>query len=104
MTTANLGLGPNTQFTDPRENAAILDRFAYDIDSHKSQIYAKFLQLPHTGIFRVLPYSAYQRPLNTQKNGLPARVSQRHPFPLLGVTKESFNPSLALQTDGDHFG
>ncbi len=104
LTIAKLAFPPDTQFTDPQENVAILDRFAYNIDPQEPQIYAKFLQLPHTGIFRVLPYSAYLRPLNTLQNRLQASVSQRYPFPSLDITKGSFNPSLALQMVGDRFG
>lgn len=103
LTNAQAAFPYFTHFTDPQENAVILDRFTYDIDPQEPQIYAKFLQLPHTGIFRVLPHSAYQRPLNSQKNRLQASVSQRYPFPQLNPTQGSFNPSLALAMVGDRF-
>ncbi|AFZ27105.1 hypothetical protein Cylst_5059 [Cylindrospermum stagnale PCC 7417] len=92
-----------TQFIDPQETAATLDRFAYDIDPQEPQTYAKLLELSNTGIFRVLPDSAYRRQLNTLQNRLQASVSQRYPFPSLGENKEGFSPSLALQMDGDNF-
>ncbi len=59
-----------TQFQDPKETAVALDRLAYDLDPQEPQSYAKFLQMPNTGIFRVLPYSAYLRPLNAIQNRL----------------------------------
>ncbi|OUL17785.1 hypothetical protein BV378_37780 [Nostoc sp. RF31YmG] len=89
------------QFTNPQETTAILDRFTYDIDPQEPQTYANFLKLPHTGIFRVLPNLAYQRPLNTLQNRLVIDVSGRYPFPLLDNPKGGFTPSLALQLVGD---
>nr|WP_306298964.1 hypothetical protein [Nostoc sp. T09] len=92
------------QFTNPQETTAILDRFTYDIDPQEPQTYANFLKLPHTGIFRVLPNLAYQRPLNTLENRLLSGVSERYPFPLLGDPKGGFTPTLALQLVGGRFG
>ncbi|MBW4645038.1 MAG: hypothetical protein KME23_18960 [Goleter apudmare HA4340-LM2] len=103
LTTAQLAFPPGTQFTNPQENSAILDRFAYDIDSQEPQTYAKFLTLPKTGIFRVLPVIAYRRPPNTLRNRLQATVSERYPFPSLGETQGGFTPSLALHLVGDRF-
>jgi hypothetical protein len=93
----------NIKFINPQENNAVLDRFAYDIDSQEKQIYAQFLQLPNTGIFRVLPDSAYRRPLNTLQNRLQSSVSDRYPFPSVGEVKGHFSPSLALKMIGDNF-
>ncbi|MEA5516441.1 hypothetical protein [Nodularia sp. UHCC 0506] len=104
MLTAALGaFPPEIRFTDPWENAAILDRFAYGLDPQEPRIYAKFLELPRTGIFRVLQSSVYQRPLNTLWNRLQPNVNERYPFPSLGDAKDGFNPSLALQMVGERF-
>ncbi|TVP60483.1 MAG: hypothetical protein EA343_17385 [Nodularia sp. (in: Bacteria)] len=94
---------PEIRFTDPWENAAILDRLTYGFSPQEAQIYANFLELPRTGIFRVLQSSAYQRPLNTLWNRLQPNVSERYPFPSLGDAKDGFNPSLALQMIGERF-
>jgi hypothetical protein len=93
----------NIKFINPQEDAATLDRFAYDIDSQEKQTYAQFLKLPNTGIFRVLPNSAYRNPPNIPQNRLQASVSERYPFPSVGEVKGYFNPSLALQMIGDNF-
>ncbi|MBE9050766.1 hypothetical protein IQ243_10130 [Nostocales cyanobacterium LEGE 11386] len=103
LTATRAAFPPEIHFTDPWENAAILERFAYDIDPQEPQTYAKFLKLPRTGIFRVLQSSVYQRPLNTLRNRLQPSVSDRYPFPFLGDAKEGFNPSLALQVIGKSF-
>jgi hypothetical protein len=103
LTTAKLAFPAGTQFTNPQENAAILDRFAYDVDSQEPQTYSKFLALPQTGIFRVLPKIAYGRSPNTLQNRLQATVSERYPFPSLGEMQAGFIPSLALQLVGDRF-
>ncbi|MDJ0737354.1 MAG: hypothetical protein QNJ47_25370 [Nostocaceae cyanobacterium] len=92
-----------TKFQDPRETAAALDRFAYDIDPREAQTYARVLDLPNTGIFRVLPHWAYYRPLNKVENRLQKSVSERYPFPTLGESVGSFTPSLALQIVDNKF-
>jgi hypothetical protein len=104
LTAAQLAFPPETKFTNPGETAAILDRFAYGLDPQEPQTYAKFLELPRTGIFRVLPSSAYQRPLNTLRNRLQPTVSERYPFPYLDDAQGRFNFSLALGIVGDSFG
>lgn len=91
------------KFENPRETRAALDRFAYDLDQQEAQTYAKFLASPKTGIFRVLPYSAYHRPLNTLQNRLLKSVDERYPFPSLAENKQGFIPNLALQIVGDSF-
>ncbi len=91
------------KFQDPRETEAALDRFAYDLDPQEAQTYKSFLALPKTGIFRVLPYSAYRRPLNTLHNRLLPTVLERYPFPSLGETKAGFTPNLALMLAEDSF-
>ncbi|NJL09398.1 MAG: hypothetical protein HC908_01750 [Calothrix sp. SM1_7_51] len=93
----------STKFTYPLETNTALDRFAYDIDPQETQTYTKFLEIPQTGIFRVLPYSAYHRRPNAQRNRLLPNVSQRYPFPSLGEALGGFNPSLTLVTVGDKF-
>jgi hypothetical protein len=103
LTAAQTLFPPGTKFKDPVETATILDRFAYDIDPQEPQTYAKFLDLPNTGIFRVLPYSAYQRQLNTLQNRLQPSVRERYPFPSLGEAKGGLTPSLALHTVGERF-
>ncbi|BAY09736.1 hypothetical protein [Calothrix sp. NIES-2098] len=104
LTAAQVEFPLQNQFTNPQETSAVLDRFTYDIDPQEPQTYANFLKLPHTGIFRVLPDLAYQRPLNTLQNRLAPSVSERYPFPSLGDTPGGFTPSLALQLVGDRFG
>jgi hypothetical protein len=94
---------PETQLVVPQEVNAKLDRLTYDIDPQEPQIYAKLLELPNTGIFRVLPDSAYRRQPNTLQNRLQAGISNRYPFPSLGKAKGGFTPSLALQMVGDDF-
>ncbi|MBD2354061.1 hypothetical protein H6G41_05395 [Tolypothrix sp. FACHB-123] len=103
LTAAQVEFPLPNQFTDPQETSAILDRFTYDIDPQEPQTYATFLKLPQTGIVRVLPGLAYQRPLSTLENRLAPSVSERYPFPLLGVAQGGFTPSLALQIVGDRF-
>ncbi|MFH7025815.1 MAG: hypothetical protein ACHBN1_10530 [Heteroscytonema crispum UTEX LB 1556] len=103
LTAAQALFPPETKFQDPVETATILDRFAYDIDPQEPQTYAKFLDLPNTGIFRVLPYSAYQRQLNTLQNRLQPSVRERYPFPSLGEAKGGLTPSLALHMVGERF-
>ncbi|WP_413175209.1 hypothetical protein [Anabaena azotica] len=93
----------NTKFINPQADAAILDRFAYDIDPQETQIYAPFLALSNTGIFRVLPDSAYRHQPNTLQNRLLPKVSERYPFPVVGEVKGDFTPSLALKMMGDNF-
>lgn len=93
----------NIKFINPQEDAATLDRFAYDIDSQEKQIYTQFLQLPNTGIFRVLPDSAYRRRPNTLQNRLQPSVIERYPFPSVGEGKGDFTPSLALKMIDDNF-
>jgi hypothetical protein len=92
-----------SKFKNPSETTIALDRFAYNIDPQEEQTYLKFLEVPNTGIFRVLPYSAYHRPLNTQQNRLQKSVSERYPFPRLGVARGGFTPSLPLQIVGESF-
>jgi hypothetical protein len=103
LTKAQTAFPQGTQFIDPRETVAVLDRFSYDLDPQERQIYAKFLREPNTGIFRVLPYSAYHRLLNTQNNRLHQSVSTRYPFPSLSKTKEGFTPSIPLQIADQNF-
>jgi hypothetical protein len=97
------GFPPGTKFINPQEDAAAVDRFAYDIDPQEPKIYAKFLQLPNTGIFRVLPSSAYIRQPNTIENRLQASVKERYPFPSIGKSQTGFNHSLALVMQENNF-
>jgi hypothetical protein len=103
LTAAQVAFPTGTQFTNPQETTAALDRFTYGLDPQEPQTYAKFLQLPQTGIFRVLAAAAYQRPLNTVRNRLQPSVSERYPFPTLGDAQAGFKHSLALQLIGDRF-
>ncbi len=100
---AKIGFSQNTKFYNPRQTTTALDRFAYDIDSPEAQTYQSLLALPKTGIFRVLPYSAYRRPLNTLHNRLLKTVSDRYPFPSWGKTSSGFTPNLALMLAEDSF-
>lgn len=99
---AQAEFGQEAKFYNPTQTAIALDRFAYDVDPQQRQTYSKFLALPQTGIFRVLPYSVYHRPLNTLQNRLSKTVTERYPFPSLGE-KDGFTPNLALSRVGDNF-
>jgi hypothetical protein len=103
ITLAKTGFPEGSKFNNPRETAAALDKFAYDLDQQEPQTYGKFLALPKTGIFRVLPYLAYHRPLNQLENRLLKTVGERYPFPSLAETKQGFAPNLALQLVGERF-
>ncbi|HLO88194.1 MAG TPA: hypothetical protein VK203_24755 [Nostocaceae cyanobacterium] len=100
---AQAGFPLGTKFIYPQQDADALDRFAYNIDSQEPQSYSKFLELPHTGIFRVLPESAYVRQPNTIENRLQASVRERYPFPSVGKSQTGFNHSLALVIVEDNF-
>ncbi|AFZ03805.1 hypothetical protein [Calothrix sp. PCC 6303] len=91
------------KFEDPKQTTSALENFAYGLDPQEPQTYAKFLELPKTGIFRVLPHLAYSRPLNTLQNRLVQTVGERYPFPSLGEATSEFNPSLTLQLVNDNF-
>ncbi|MBW4600272.1 MAG: hypothetical protein KME29_11855 [Calothrix sp. FI2-JRJ7] len=99
---AQLEFGQEAKFHNPKQTAIALDRFAYDLDPQERQTYSKFLALPQTGIFRVLPHTVYHRPLNTLQNRLSKTVIERYPFPSLGE-KDDFTPNLALSLVGDNF-
>ncbi|OKH54792.1 hypothetical protein NIES2101_06405 [Calothrix sp. HK-06] len=99
---AQLEFGQEAKFHNPKQTAIALLRFAYDLDPQESQTYSKFLALPQTGIFRVLPHTVYHRPLNTLQNRLSKTVIERYPFPSLGE-KDGFTPNLALSLVGDNF-
>ncbi|MBD2253002.1 hypothetical protein [Nostoc parmelioides] len=103
LTAAQIEFPPETKFRDAQETARVLDRFAYGLDPQEPETYAKFLRLPRSGIFRVLPASAYQRPLNTLWNRLQPKVSERYFFPSLGNTQGGLNPSLTLQVVEEKF-
>jgi hypothetical protein len=93
----------NIKFIDPEENATALDRFAYDVDQQEKQIYAQFLRSPNTGIFRVLPDSAYHSQSRAFQNRLQPSVIERYPFPSVGEKQGNFTPSLALKMIDDKF-
>lgn len=99
---AQLEFGQEAKFHNPKQTAVALDRFAYDLDPQERQTYSKFLALPQTGIFRVLPHTVYHRPLNTLQNRLSKTVIERYPFPSLGE-KDGFTPNFALSLVGDNF-
>jgi hypothetical protein len=56
-----VALSLENQFRDTRETAVKLDCFAYNLSRQEQRTYAKFLELFNTGIFQLLPYSAYHR-------------------------------------------
>jgi len=99
---AETALPPGTKLVNPDETNAALDRFAYEIDVQEPEIYAKLLELPNTGIFRVLPSSAYLRQPNTLQNRLAPTVIERYPFPVVDNFGDS-SPSLALHLVNHHF-
>ena len=83
-------------FQNPKKMRAEFDRLAYDVDLQEKQNYRKLLSMPDTGIFRVLPYQAYLRPLNTIENRSQKNILDRYPFPILGKSKGNFTPNLPL--------
>jgi hypothetical protein len=103
LTTVQAAFPSETRFINPQETNTTLDQYAYDIDSHERQVHAQFLELPRTGIFRVLPDSVYRRQPNTLENRLTASVGVRYPFPSVGKSEGELNPSLALVIVGDRF-
>ena len=84
------------KFQNPKQTRAKLDRLTYDIHPQEKQAYRKLLSMPNTGIFRVLPYQAYLRPLNTVENRSQKNVLGRYPFPVLLEPKGKFTPNLPL--------
>ncbi|MEA5624788.1 hypothetical protein [Nostoc sp. UHCC 0251] len=70
LTTAQVALSLENQFRDTSETAATLDCFAYHPGPKEPQTYAKFLELLNSGIFQLLPYSAYHRRMNNFQNRL----------------------------------
>jgi hypothetical protein len=91
------------KLVDPEETNLALDRFAYEIDVQEPEIYAKLLELPNTGIFRVLPSTAYSLQLNTLTNRLLPTVRERYPFPVVDNSGDPHGASLALQMVDQHF-
>ncbi|MGD1911801.1 MAG: hypothetical protein ACFB2X_13350 [Rivularia sp. (in: cyanobacteria)] len=85
------------KFQNPKQTRAKLDRLTYDIRPQEKQAYRKLLSMPNTGIFRVLPYQAYLRALNTVENRSQKNVLGRYPFPVLVEPKGKFTPNLPLQ-------
>ncbi|MBV6624005.1 MAG: hypothetical protein KI793_13890 [Rivularia sp. (in: Bacteria)] len=95
---------PSTnQFQNPSKVKAELDRLSYDVDLLQKQTYKKFLSMPNTGIFRVLPHQAYLRPLNTVKNRSQKNILGRYPFPVLAKPEGNFKPNLPLQIVKEKF-
>ncbi|BBD65973.1 hypothetical protein NIES4072_03480 [Nostoc commune NIES-4072] len=102
LTIAQVALSPENQSRDTRETAATLDRFAYyHPGPQEPQTDAKFLKLLNSGIFHLLPNSAYHRQMNNFQNRLSADVSELYPFPSLSEAKGAFSPSLSLQLLGN---
>jgi len=102
LTIAQVTLSPENQSRDTRETATTLDCFAYyHPGPQEPQTYAKFLKLLNSGIFHLLPYSAYHRQMNNFQNRFSADVSELYPFPSLSEAKGGFSPSLSLQLLGN---
>ncbi|MEH2244826.1 hypothetical protein [Nostoc sp.] len=57
----------------------------------------------NTGIFQLLPYSAYHPQMNNFQNRLEASVSELYPFPSLGEAKGGFSLSLSFELLGVGF-
>ncbi|MEM7726791.1 MAG: hypothetical protein AAF208_10525 [Cyanobacteria bacterium P01_A01_bin.45] len=101
----------SNRFQDPRETDAALNSFTYKIDSQELQTYAKFLEIPSTGIFRVLHHHVYQRKLNHLQNrllrssiknlrasdGVTLEHQHNDLFPTLNKSKSGFISILPLQ-------
>jgi hypothetical protein len=100
---ARAAFPPGTEFKNPAETNAALERLAYDLDPKEPPAYAEFLAQPNTGIFRVLLATAYRRPLNTVQNRLSPSVAERYPFPVLAQGKGELIPRLTLQVVDDQF-
>ncbi len=94
---------PATQFSDPTAKVVENERYTYDLEPEEPETYAKFLSLPNTGIFRVLPPQAYLRPRDTLQNRLQPSVAERYPFPLLAEGNGEFTPRLTLQAVNNNF-
>ncbi|MEA5596231.1 hypothetical protein [Rivularia sp. UHCC 0363] len=84
-------------FHNPKKTAAELDSLTYDVYPKEKEIHHKLLSMSNTGIFRVLQYQAYLRPLNTVENRSQKNVLGRYPFPVLAESKGDFTPNLPLQ-------
>ncbi|MCX7595522.1 MAG: hypothetical protein N2235_17540 [Fischerella sp.] len=73
-----------TQFPNPWETTTELDRFADGLDPQELQVYSKFLEMPNTDIFPILPDSIYHLQLNALSNRLQPSLSKRYLFSPLG--------------------
>ncbi len=97
------------KFIYPEEIEQLNYRQNYGLLSNEPNLYAKFLQIPNTGIVRILPAEIYQTPTDTVPNRLSPTVAQRFPFaPLLTSTSTTsstseFIPRLALQITDQQF-
>ncbi|MTJ53661.1 hypothetical protein FJR38_13905 [Anabaena sp. UHCC 0253] len=89
-------------FPSQQQAFTALNRLNDRTNSPEQKIYANFLELPNTGMVKVLPNSAYHRQPNTVQNRLEANING-YPFSLGIETKGSFVPSLPLQVVGENF-
>lgn len=92
-----------TQFSNPALTTAARERLVYEVDAEYPRAYAEFLAQPNTGIFRVLPASAYRRPLDTVENRFALSVAERYPLPVLAQGKGKLTHRLTLELVDDQF-
>lgn len=106
LQTAQLAFPENIRFIDPQETEITLRRLAYDVIDQDVKTYRKFLELPNTGIARILTDSVYRRRLNSVTNRLETPVNNYpvdYPVNLQFTTEDNFNPGVALQLVNDRF-
>lgn len=94
---------PNSvRFTDPEALDQAADRNAYGLGPRETQLYARFLEQPGTGVSRILPAEVYREPSNRLQNRVAPKVEQRFPFSSLLERPDGFTPRLTLQlSQGD---
>ncbi|MBW4651309.1 MAG: hypothetical protein KME06_21865 [Kastovskya adunca ATA6-11-RM4] len=84
---------------DPSGNAEAIRRGSYGLSPLAPQQYAKFLNLPNTGIARILTAEAYRLDPNQLRNRLQPTVAEEFPFAPLRQPTNEFTPRLTLQID-----
>lgn len=90
-------------FVNPQPVDQARDRNAYGLYPQESQLYAKFLAQPNTGIARILLAEVHQSQLNTLQNRLDPTVAERFPFDALTQRRDGFTPQLKLAINQNNF-
>mgnify|MGYP001091428860 CR=1 FL=1 len=93
---------PEWQFRTPEQIAETFDRRDYGLFPHEPSLYAEFLNLPNTGIARILTDRVYG---DVPDNRLLPTVLDRFPFPALlpPAPETGFVPRLEMQVSDDRF-